>query len=46
MMFYEWSLFVEGYFNNDNLVIIEKMPEKRKHLIDVHPNHIYKIVQH
>ena len=32
MIFYECSKFVEGYFNNENLVIIEKMPEKRKHL--------------
>ena len=46
MMFYEWSKFVEGYFNNDYLVIIEKMPEKRKHLIDVQPNRINKLVRH
>ena len=36
-MFYEWSKFVEGYFNNENLVIIEKMPEKRKHLENIRP---------
>ena len=34
-IFYEWSKFVEGYFNNENLVIIEKMPKKRKHLENV-----------